>query len=198
MRGWRICALMISLCLLSACGSGDGGSRADELALEIRGEYLSMTGCTADLELTADYGQRVYTYGMTLSYQQGGDTTVTVTAPEEVAGVTARISGENTYLEYDGVSLETGPLDETGLSPVGAVPLMLRCVREGFIAESGMEELDDVEYLRVVCRAPEEAAGSGTEVTLWFEPMQHTLVRGEVSVDGVRVIGCAFTNFLVQ
>ena len=116
MRKRTVCALMMTLCLLAACGGEAGtGNNTDELALDIRADYLSMSGCTARMDVTADYGERVYTYTLDLSYQKDGDTTLAVVAPEEVAGVTARLSGEETFLEFDGVSLETGPLDDTGL-----------------------------------------------------------------------------------
>ncbi len=199
MRRLGACALMMSLCLLAACGGGRGGEDADQLALDLRGRYLALSGCTARLELTADYGERVYEYGLDLSYQREGDTTLTVTAPEGAAGVTARISGDETFLEYDGASLETGPLDESGLSPMGAVMLMFRCAREGFIAESGMEEVGEGDsLLRFTCRDPEAGAGEGTEVTLWASPETYALVRGEVSVDGARVVGCTFEDMAME
>ena len=82
-----MCVLMMILGLsLSACGGAEGGNRAEQLALDIRGEYLEMGGCTASLELTADYGQRVYTYGIGLNYAREGETTLTITAPENIAG----------------------------------------------------------------------------------------------------------------
>lgn len=194
MRRLGVCALMMGLVFLTACGGEDRGENTDELALDMRGTYLSISGCTAELELIADYGERVYEYGLSLSYQREGDTTITVTAPEEAAGVTARITGGETFLEYDGASLETGPLDGSGLSPIEAVPLMLRCAQEGFIAETGMETLEEAQYLRITCRDPEMEAGEGTEVVLWFSPESYALERGEVLVDGVRVIGCTFEN----
>ena len=120
MRRLSVCALMMGLVFLTACGGEDRGENTDELALDMRGTYLSLSGCTAELELIADYGERVYEYGLSLSYQREGDTTITVTAPEEAAGVTARITGGETFLEYDGASLETGPLDGSGLSPIEA------------------------------------------------------------------------------
>ena len=104
-----MCVLMMILGLsLSACGGAEGGNRAEQLALDIRGEYLEMGGCTASLELTADYGQRVYTYGIGLNYASEGETTLTITAPENIAGVTARILEGETALEYDGMRVETG------------------------------------------------------------------------------------------
>lgn len=187
--------MMILCLLLSACGGGDAGNDADQLALDIRAEYLAMAGCTARMDLTADYGERVYAYTLDLSYEKEGETTLTVAAPEEVAGVTVRISGEGASLEYDGVSLETGPLDPGGLSPVSAPSFLLRGAIEGFIAETGLEAARETDCLRMTCRDPEAQAGTGTELILWFDAAGHGLVKGEISVDGARVIDCSFTEF---
>ena len=56
MRKGLICVLMTTL-LLAGCG-GAGVSEAEELALTIRGEYLSMENCAVQAAVTADYGQR--------------------------------------------------------------------------------------------------------------------------------------------
>ena len=103
----------------------------------------------------------MYTYGIGLNYAREGETTLTITAPENIAGVTARILEGETALEYDGMRVETGPLDDSGMSPVDAVPVLMDYVQEGFIAECGMEAQGESEVLRVVCREPESAAGEG-------------------------------------
>ena len=195
----RMGVLTISLCLaLTACGGGAGISPAEQLALDIRGELLETAGCTAQLELTADYGQRVYTYGIDLSWQREGETVLTITAPENVAGITARILEGETALEYDGMRVETGPLDGSGMSPVDAVPVLLDYAEGGFIAACGMETLEEQEVLRVDCREPEAAAGTGRECSLWFDPSTHALLRGELSQNGFTVIQCVFTEFQMQ
>lgn len=189
---------MMTLCLLlTACGGGNGAGNTDELALDIRAEYIAMTGCSATLDLTADYGERVYDYTLTLVYQREGDTTVTVEAPEEIAGVTARISKDSAALEYDGVSLETGPLDATGLSPVSAVPAILKCAMEGFIAETAVEPVGEAECLRVTYRDPDARPGTGVETSLWFDTANHALTQGEILSDGYQVIRCAITGFVL-
>ena len=73
MRKLLFCVPMMIL-LLSACTGGAEGNEAEELALQIRGEYLAAGGCTATAEITADYGQRVYTYTMDVSLE--GEETV--------------------------------------------------------------------------------------------------------------------------
>lgn len=196
MRKRKICALMMTLCLLlGSCGTGDGGWSDEELALEIRGEYLGMTTCAAVMDVTADYGQRVYDYTMELSYEKDGETVLTVVAPEHIAGVTARIANGAATMEYDGVSLETGALDTQGLSPVGAVPAMLKAVCQGYMAEIGADTLGETETLRVTYRDPDVNAGTGTECSVWFNLADHSLARGEISVDGRMVVRCVFTEF---
>ena len=194
-RCMGVLVLTMTLCLTLTCCSGEGGSQAEQLALDIRGEYLAMAGCTASMEVTADYGQRVYEYSMDLTWQREGESVLTLTAPESVAGVTARLVAGETTLDYDGVRVETGPLDDTGLSPVSAVPVLLDYAQSGYIAACGMETLEDREVLRVDCRDPEETPGTGRECILWFDPDTHALLRGELSQDGYTVIQCDFSNF---
>lgn len=192
------CALMMTLVLLlSACG-GKGSGQADELVQDVRSAYLAMEGCTAHMELTADYGQRIFTYGMELSWQREGETVLTLTSPENVAGTSAVIRAGETALEYEGVMVETGPLDDAGLSPIDAVPALLGYAREGFIAESVLEEQDGAQRFHITCRDPEKEPGTGREGELWFDPESFVLLRGEISDEGFTVIQCDFTNFAMS
>ena len=194
-----VCALMTILCLaLSGCGGVGEGAGAEQLALDIRREYLEMTGCTAQVEVMADYGIRIFEYTLDVTFQRQGETVLTVTAPQEIAGVTARMAEGTSTLEYDGVQVETGPLTGEGLSPMECVPLLLHYTGEGFIAQCGREPLGGAEALRVICREPEAAAGEGLECSLWFQPDSHTLLQGELSQDGYTVLRCVFSNFQMQ
>lgn len=189
MRKLLLCVLMTTL--LTGCGTA-GVSEAEELALTIRGEYLAMDRCAARAAVTADYGQRVYQYEMAVAVD-GEETVLTLSAPETAAGLTARITGEENLLEFDGVSVETGPLDESGLTPVSAVPALLEAARSGYITACALEE--DGTVLRVDCGDPTGSPGTGTETALWFDASTHALTRGEVSTDGFRVILCEFSEF---
>ena len=190
MRKRLICVLMMTL-FLTGCGGG-GGKEAEELALTIRGEYLAMESCAIQASVTADYGQRVYEYEMAVSVN-GEETVLTLSAPETVAGLTARLAGEESQLEFDGLSVETGPLDGDGLTPVSAVPALLEAARSGYITACGLEGEGTV--LRVDCGDPTGSPGAGTEYALWFDASAHTLIKGEISVDGFRVILCEFSQF---
>ncbi len=175
--GRKGCLLMIlPLLLLSACAGG----RVSE----------------AETLTTADYGLRVYNYALDFSYEREGETVLTLTAPENVAGVTATIAQGETGLAFDGVAVETGPVDPSGLSPLDAIPALLGYAREGFVAECALEgEEGQPEKLHLICRAPEKGPGEGLECDLWLDGESLALLRGELSQDGLTVIQCEFSNW---
>ena len=193
-------ALTMTLVLsLTACGGPGGGNEAEKTLAEVRGRYLEMTSCSGHGDLTADYGQRVYTYGVDFTWRREGETLLTLTAPEVIAGTTAHIEAGETALEYDGVMLETGPLNSEGLAPVDAVPALLRYAREGFAAECALEGEEGAEKrLHVICRDPETQPGEGIEAELWFDPESGALLRGEVSEGGFAVIQCDISGFTLE
>lgn len=199
MRHRLMCAPMIALCLfLAGCGRGGTGNEAEELALEIRTEYLAMERCTSTVDVTADYGQRVYQYELDFAYERAGETVMTVTAPENIAGISVHIKDGETALEYDGIRVETGALNAEGLSPMDAIPALLAGVKEGFLAECTLETIEETEILHTVSRDPESEPGSGTELQLWFHAETHAILRGEISQDGFTVIQCVFHHFTME
>ncbi len=193
MRKAMACVLMTSL-LLSACGRAEGET-ADDLALKLRGAYLAAECCSGTACVTADYGQRVYRYEM--EFQSTGEETIlNLTAPETVTGLTARLSWkEGSVLEYDGAVMETGPLNQDGLTPVASIPSMLRTVREGYLDACVLEESEEGTSLRLTSRDPEQDPGHGTETVLWADPDTFQLLRGEIWQDGFCVIQCEFSTF---
>ena len=165
MRRLRMCVPMMLLVLLLSACGGAGEAKGSPA------EELALVIRGEFLDMTA------------------------LTAPAELAGITARIRDKETALEYDGVRWETGALNDSGMSPVDAIPALLRYAQKGFMAECGMETVEETELLRIVCRDPEGTAGVGQECSLWFDSETHALVRGELSQDGFTVIQCRFTEF---
>jgi len=194
-RSGMICVLMMTL-LLSACGGGKG-DLAQELALTVRTAYAAAKGCTGTMEVTADYGQRVYHYTLELAWD-GEETVLTVTRPDMIAGITARVKDGQSLLEYDAAVLETGPLDGDGLTPLSAAPALLEAARSGFMDSCTLELLGERQTLRVYCRDPAGTAGDGVETVLWFDADSQMLVRGEILSDGRRVIACEFAEFALN
>ena len=190
-RKW-FCVPMISLLLLTGCAGGEV-SEAEREALLIRSQYLEAEEYSGRAALTADYGRRVYEFQMDFR-AAGEETELTVTAPETVAGIAARTEKGKGFLICDDLVLETGALDEEGLTPMTAVPAVLEETRSGFISACSYTEEG---LLRVDCRDPEEEPGQGREISLWFDG-EHRLSRGEICRDGLLQISCQFSDFTMK
>lgn len=187
----RLLFLPMMLLLLTGCSGGqENENGAEAQAVAIRGEYMAMTSYSLQAQVNADYGQRVYDFTLSVTWD-GEETTVAIREPEMLAGVTARITGEEGTLEYEDLSLETGFLDEDGLSPVSALPALMEAARSQYIDRCTLTD----GMLEVHCADPEQKPGTGREVTLWFDTQTHALTAGEISQDGRRVIACEVTEF---
>ena len=185
---FRVCVPMISLLLLTGCGGSIG--RAEQEAISLRGEYLALESCSAQVEITADYGQRIVCYRAEAEVE-GDHTALHLTEPETVAGITAHLEGTDSALECGEVLVETGVLDEGDLTPLNAVPVLLEAIRSGYITACSYPEES---LLRVDCGDPELGPGRGREISLWFDE-SHAPVRGELFRDGVLTVACEFTDF---
>ena len=184
--------MILLLALLCACG---GGNADNDLVLSLREDVQNMDAWSGEMELTADYGQRVYAYSVSFTGDREEGTTLTITAPEEAAGITAVAKEGQTWLDYDGVRLETGPLDPQGLSPMDALPALLTELETGTVAEVGTETDGDLSLLRLTLRDPEVTPGTGRETVFWFDKAQKTLLRAELRNDGATVVSCVFSSF---
>ena len=182
-----ICLPMTAILLLTGCG---GVGRAEQEALSLRGEYLELESCSAQVEITADYGQRVVRYRAD-AVVEGEHTVLNLIEPETVAGITAHLDGTDSSMEYDGVTVETGALDGEKLTPLNAVPTLLEAVRTGYITACSYTGEG---LLRMDCGDPELGPGRGRELSLWFDG-EHTPVRGEIFQDGVLAVTCDVTEF---
>ena len=164
MRRGSLAALMMTLALLSGCGSG---GEAEFEALRAGVSAAAEVRLTA--EVTADCGESVETY--TLSCVSDADgSEVEVLAPALVAGVRARISSAGGALVYEGLELSAGDLG-AGLSPVSALPALLDAVRTAHLDAAWSEggctavKLTPSDELEIVLRLDENGLPARAELT---------------------------------
>ena len=91
MRMKLFCAPIVCLLLAALLGGCSKTESENDLALQLRSDFLAMDGCSGTMDVTADYGQRVYEYTVSFSSTQKDGMTLVITAPEEVAGITATV-----------------------------------------------------------------------------------------------------------
>ena len=114
--------------LLSGCGEKAARERFEEFAEDLRTKEL----VSFSAELRCEYEEKKLDF--TLAYEEGSEScSVTVVAPELIRGIRAHAKAGETAVEFDGVMLDTGPLDDYGLSPMSALPLLISAVKNGYI-----------------------------------------------------------------
>lgn len=196
MRKALSCVLMMTL-LLCAC-TGERDDSPEQLAAAIRGEYLSLAAWQAEADVSVSYGDAVFQFSLSAAGEKDGETVLTVTAPDTVAGITARIRNGETLLEYDGAGLSLGLLDDSGLTPVSALPAVLLSLTEGYMARCAWQVEEEGRVLLIQCRDPRVQEGKGTGFDLYLDPSTHALLRAEVSTDGVLVLTVRFNEFTME
>ncbi|MDE6259689.1 MAG: hypothetical protein K2M42_02325 [Oscillospiraceae bacterium] len=196
MRKLTACVLMMTL-LLSGCKAGTAAETPEEEALALREEYQALSGWSATVDISVCYSEAVYDFTLDARWQRDGETVLTVTAPELLAGITARIAEGETVLEYDGAGLSLGLLDGAGLTPVSAVPAVMAQIEKGYMAKCAWAGEND-EYLQISFQDPELEANTGTQFLLTFDRASHALLRAEVSVAGETVLTANISNFTTE
>lgn len=196
MRKIVACVLMMIL-LLSGCQANGGGESADEFAAAIRTEYQNLAGWSATADLSAEYDSKVFDFTMAVQWQREGETVLAITAPDLLAGITARVEKGETVLEYDGAGLSLGALNGDGLTPVSAVTALMERIDQGYMAQCAWTGPEDSQ-LAVLCRDPELAANQGTEFLLTFDRSSHALLGTEVSVAGTTMLTISFSDFTMD
>ena len=146
--------LLILALLLGGCANkNEARFRAFSEELRARIE-LALTA-----EVRAEYDDRSCSFTLRCTEDGSGGCTVEVLEPELIRGVRAQLNADGTKLLYDSISVDTGE-SGSSLSPMGALPLLLRALREGALDSLWKE--DGCLAVRLV---PEDGVG----VTVLFD-----------------------------
>ena len=114
----------------------------------------------------------------------------TVMAPEELAGLSATVTGEKLLIQYDGPALAAGVGDT--VSPANCIPYLLRALAEGYVLEVGEETLEDTPCLRLALDTT-DADGEKVVCTVWLAEEEPGYA--ELSREGKLLLSVRFTAF---
>ena len=163
MQRKAIAALMISLLLLSACGRGAGEQKFEAFRDTLTGQLVTTTAQV-----------RV----------QRGDT---VTAPEQAAGVTARLRDGASTLAFDDIILPAGDLNGAGLTPLTALPYVVEAIRSGYVDLTWTE--DGLQVVQLI-------TDDHTAVRLYLDGTVPQCA--ELSVDDTLCLRCTIENWNLE
>lgn len=116
---------MVLLPLLLLAGCANGAEIGFERFRERMPDAVHVTA-----ELRCEYDEHSLAFTLRCDESEEG-CTVSVLEPQEIAGVSVKLGEGLSRLSFDGITLDCGDLDDFGLSPVTALPALLRALREG-------------------------------------------------------------------
>lgn len=179
------------LCLLFPLCACHAAPSPEQQIEEIRSLYTSAEAFTATAEITADYGERVYVYQVEA---EGGSSagSMQVTAPESIAGTVLQWAEDDTSLICDGVTLETGTLTQSGLSPADMIPTIFSALSSGTLSECST---DQEGILTAELQHPNDAA---VTLTCRFDGESRMLKQAELAENGRRVLTMVFSDFQLE
>jgi len=177
-------ALCAALALtLSACSGGFG----KDIPKAVREYYSALESCTLRAIVTADFAD--YTISFDLRYAYAGEEAegeITVMAPEEIAGIRAQIGVDGRLIGFEGDVLETGTLPGTVLSPIEALPAMMRAWRGGLATSSCEEKRAGVQCAAVTLIT--SLGGDDMELRAWFDSASLAPIYAEAYAGGGRCV----------
>ena len=180
----RILSLLVCLVLLAGCGSGKDGM---DRAMALRSRLLG-SGASFDAGITADYGDRTYTFGMACTLDSRGNLEFTVTQPELIAGITGALSADGGKLTFDGKALAFNLLADGQVSPISGPWILMHTLRSGYLTSCGWEEG------RLRLAIDDSYEEDALHLDIWLDETDCP-VRGEILWQGRRILSVAVENF---
>lgn len=125
--------MVIVLCVtVLFCGCDKNNAPLDS-AMQLRERILSSNGCSFQTTITADYGERIYTFTMDCQSDKNGNLDFTVVKPDTVAGIKGTISATGGNITFDDRVLAFQTLMEDQLTPVSAPWIFVKTLRSGYL-----------------------------------------------------------------
>lgn len=179
------------LCVLLMLVGCSGNQGEMERAMNLRARLLGCDRCSFDATVTADYGDKLYTFGMSCSGGNDGAVEFTVTQPETIAGVGGSIDGSGGKLTYDDTVLVFELLADGQISPVSGPWLMMKTLLGGYLTDSVQE--GELLHLDIDDSYEDDAL----HLDIWLD-QEDTPVRAEINYDGRRIVTVEVSNFTIS
>jgi len=181
----RIIGIVCLLVLLSGCAKGEAEL---DRAIALRTKLLSQ-GVSFDAEITADYGDKTYTFSVSCKTDTGGNLVFSVREPAGISGISGTVSVSGGKLTFDDQALAFPLLADGQLSPVSGPWILMNSLRSGYLSSCGAEG----NLLRVAI--DDSYAQDALHLDIWLDE-KDCPVRGEILWKGRRLLSIAVSNFV--
>lgn len=180
----RIIIVLCALFLLTGCSAGN---QQMDRAMNLRAKLLSKA-VSFDADITADYGDKTYSFTMHCGVDTQGNLTFQVLKPEVISGITGTVSASGGKLTFDDVALAFELMADGQFSPVSGPYLMMKAMRSGYLTACNQES----ENLRL--SVDDSYGDDALHLDIWLDAGDAP-IRGEIMWQGRRLLTIDVRNF---
>lgn len=183
----RFLCILCFLALLTGCAATN---EAMDRAMAFRTKLLA-SAVTFDASITADFGDKTYTFSTNCSLDAQGELTFKVTEPESIAGISGKVSAKGGKLTFDDHALAFEMLADGQVTPVTGPWILMNTLRSGYLTSCGAEG----DRLRLAI--DDSYQDDALHLDIWLDE-KDLPQRGEILWQGRRVLSIAVSNFEFQ
>ena len=180
----RIAILLCVLLVLTGCS---GQNQDMDRAMNLRAKLLAKA-VDFDAQITADYGDKTYTFTINCKADTQGNLTFTVIEPELISGISGTVSSTGGKLKFDDVALAFDLMADEQFSPVSGPWILMKTLRSGYLTSCTREG----NALRIAIDDSYDDDALHMEVWLSGEDVP---IRGEIMWKGRRLLTIDIKNF---
>lgn len=177
---------LLCLVLLLLCGCAPNSADLDR-AMALRGR-LQQKEVSFDVDITADYGDKIHTFSMSCQADTKGNMKFTVAKPESIAGISGTVSKGSGKLTFDDQVLAFDILADNLISPVSGPWVLIETLRSGYLTSCSQEN----ELLRVAI--DDSYAENALHLEVWLDS-NDIPQRCEIYWQGRRLLSMHVRNF---
>ena len=133
----KVLALLCIVCMLSGCVNEESNLKR---GIALREKLLGAQLCSFHATITADYGDKTYSFKMQCSADKEGNVSFTVLEPESISGICGVLSATGGKLTFNDTALAFPMLADGEVSPVSAPWLLIHTLRSGYLSSCAVDE----------------------------------------------------------
>ena len=181
-------SILLILVLLTGCSRKN---KELEQGIQLRTQLLAANLCSFDVDITADYGDKLHTFSMNCQADEKGTVHFTVTTPESISGIRGSVDGEKGSIQFDDIALYFPLLADNQVTPVCAPWLLIKTLRSGDITSAGAEK--PLARLSIDDRYDDDAL----HLDIWLDETGSP-VQAEILYRERKILSLGVKNFTLQ
>lgn len=159
--------------------------------MQLRRQLLSADGCSFSAQIVADYGDELHTFAVDCQFDEQGDLSFMLTAPESISGITGTVTQEEGNFTFKDRAVAFPLLADGQLTPVSAPWVFMNALRSGYINScTGQSDLAQV------C-IDDSFYEDSLQVDLWLDE-DHMPVQAEILHNNRRILSLQIADFVIE